>query len=175
MRLDAEGLDLLAADYVLGLLEGEARTAFEAQLTSDTKLQNLVNEWEARLVEVDAQTPAVEPSAHVWEQISAQIDAAPPPGTTTIRGSDGQWETIAPGATRKRLYTDVSNGWETYLLRIEPGTTLPAHGHSSPEECYVLEGEMIIGQAAFGAGDYHFAPAGVDHYHVSTNMGALVY
>lgn len=72
----AEQRDMLAAEFVLGTLEGEQRRAFEAEMADDPVLRDLVNAWEARLVDLNDTTAAVQPPQRVWMEIEQAI--APP-------------------------------------------------------------------------------------------------
>ena len=81
----------------------------------------------------------------------------------------------ADGIERKLLAADPAEGVHTYLLRLAPGAVVPAHGHPQPEECFVVEGGIRIGDLALHAGDFHFAAAGAAHPAVSSLDGAVVY
>jgi len=91
----------------------------------------------------------------------------------TVRAEDGLWRRIAPGAEMKALYQDGRS--HAFLIRLEPGATLPAHPHAADEECLVLEGEMHLGDLKFRAGDFHVARAGSAHGTVFSPSGGLVY
>ena len=91
----------------------------------------------------------------------------------TVRTTDGEWETFAPGATYKML--DDDGAMQAFLLRLEPGTRLPGHDHPGDEICLVLEGEVRLGDVGVAAGDYHLAYAGSMHGDIVTTTGALLY
>ena len=62
--------------------------------------------------------------------------------------ADGAWvETAAPGVRMKVLAIDRARDRVTMLLRGEPGVRYPAYRHSGPEECYVMSGSLIDGDA----------------------------
>ncbi len=46
--------DVLAGEYVLGLLEGEERATFEHRLARDRELQVVVAHWQSRFAPLDA-------------------------------------------------------------------------------------------------------------------------
>ena len=53
--------DVLAGEYVLGVLEGEERATFEHRFARDRELQALVAAWRARFAPLDATaTPIAE-------------------------------------------------------------------------------------------------------------------
>jgi anti-sigma-K factor RskA len=64
---------ILAAEYVLGTLHGQARRRFEHWMKSDPALRREVGRWEARLNPLNDTLPAVAPSPAVWKAIEARI------------------------------------------------------------------------------------------------------
>jgi quercetin dioxygenase-like cupin family protein len=91
----------------------------------------------------------------------------------TIRGADGRWLPLLPGIGIKLLREDAST--RSYLLRMAPGATLPAHDHSDDEECVVLEGDIRLGDVHARAGDYHLARSGLPHGDLRTDGGCLLF
>jgi hypothetical protein len=91
----------------------------------------------------------------------------------TVRGVEGVWVPLTAGIGMKLLREDA--GTRSYLLRMAPGTRLPAHGHSHEEECMVLEGDVWLGDVHAHAGDYHLARSGLPHGVVSTDGGCLLF
>jgi len=59
----------LAAEYVLGTLQGPARRRFERLLVEDRALQQLVQVWERRLAPWLAAVPAQPVPPEVWQRI----------------------------------------------------------------------------------------------------------
>lgn len=168
-----DDLELQAADFVLGVMDAEQRSAFERRLASDPSLREQVAMWEARLgADLSEEVPV---PTRIKRNLDAAIDASELPGTHTVRSGEGDWEIVAPGAARKSLHRDTEQGFETYLLRLSPGAELPGHGHSTSEECFVITGELIIGGVRFTEGDYHLAPAGVTHPDARSDLGGLVF
>ena len=119
--------------------------------------------------------PEVEPRASMWEAIEAALDAAGPPATVTVRKQEGEWRMLGPGLEIKVLMVDRDAGFQSFLLRLAPGCQLPPHDHGSLEECLLLEGDMLIGDRAYAAGDYHAALPGSRHAPISTRNGGLVF
>ncbi len=169
--------DGLAAEYVLGTLEGDGRRRFAEALARDPELQALVEEWQHRLQGLEPGSSEVEPSAGLWDKINAALDgaAASLPNSVTLRGDEGEWETLAEGVEKKLLYFDTAARSESYLLRIAPGTLLPSHDHSSAEECLVMEGTFDIGDIHLAAGDFHAIDAGTTHPDAFSEHGAVIY
>ena len=71
-----ERSDRLAAEYVLGTLHGRARRRFEALLPAHPALRQATADWERRLAQLAIATPAVTPSARVWQGIQQRLFAA---------------------------------------------------------------------------------------------------
>ena len=93
----------------------------------------------------------------------------------TIRSTEGEWIEILPNVEKKLLKVDSEAGTESYLLRMHPGGSLPAHLHDADELCYVIEGELSFGDFQLEAGDYHFAHKGSRHGVISTENGTLLF
>ncbi len=93
--------------------------------------------------------------------------------TLTIYAKLGEWTPVAPGVSAKKLYADASG--YSFLLRLEPGATLPAHPHDGDEECMVVEGEACIGDLNIVVGDYHLARRGSRHADMVSPTGALLF
>lgn len=172
---DSTDRDARAAEYVLGTLTGEARTALEAELAADADLQARVGLWQDRLHVLADRVEPVRPSDGVLAGIEAAIEGRPQPGSLTVRADEGDWLELFEGVHKKTLLLDERDGMESYLLRIEAGAACPSHSHTRTEECLVMEGEMIIGEARFHAGDYHAAPPDIPHLPIRSEIGALLF
>ena len=103
------------------------------------------------------------------------LEAVRTPATYTIAAGDQEWnDTPLPGIRVKVLAVDHERGLVTMLLSGEPGAVYPAHRHSTPEECYVIRGSVVIGGRVLRAGDFHHADADSDHGAITTTEGAEV-
>ena len=67
-----ELLEQLASSYVLGTLQGGARSRFERLRADRTDVQTLVTLWEVRLGELALAIPPEQPPPKVWAAISAR-------------------------------------------------------------------------------------------------------
>ncbi len=56
----------MAAEYVLGTLDGEERAQVEMMMSVDPEFKLVVEQWERRLGELHAMVGAVEPADEVW-------------------------------------------------------------------------------------------------------------
>ena len=89
--------------------------------------------------------------------------------------ADGQaWHDFTPGVQIQVLREH--DGVLSYLLRLAPGASLPAHRHPLDEECVVLAGTLQVGsQIEVGPGGYHLAPRGALHASISSATGATIF
>lgn len=69
-----------AGEYVLGVLRGEDRGRFEAEMARDPALAAEVAAWEERLLPLALAVPATDPPAHLWAGIERQIAHRKVPG-----------------------------------------------------------------------------------------------
>jgi len=92
----------------------------------------------------------------------------------TIAAGGGEWQPFIDGVRIKVLHEN--EGMLSYLLRLEPGASLPPHRHPVDEECVVLEGSVQVGSRhLMGPGDFHLARRGALHATISTTTGATVF
>ncbi|WP_298371379.1 anti-sigma factor [Azospirillum sp.] len=82
---DAQDPDLLAAEYALGTLRGDARAAFERDLVGDPALRASVARWQERLSGLLTEVEPVTPSAGLWTRILLTVDAADSLEPTRVR------------------------------------------------------------------------------------------
>jgi anti-sigma-K factor RskA len=70
---DREADDLLAGEYVLGLMEGPALAEFERRLAGDRVLEAAVARWREHFSALDATAPPVPASTALWQKIEASL------------------------------------------------------------------------------------------------------
>lgn len=128
----------------------------------------------ALLVALAPVQPPPDATARILRRRLAATGGGPAvPALVTIRGDAGTWDAYAPGIERKVLL-DQSDTF-AFLLRLQAGAQIPAHGHDAHEECLVLEGTVRIADQTVWAGDFHFAPRGVRHTPIVAVTAALLY
>lgn len=66
--------DDMAAEYVLGTLQGNVRVQFERLLREDANMRKMVHEWEARLFSLTNGIPPIKPRKRVWKSIQKRIN-----------------------------------------------------------------------------------------------------
>jgi anti-sigma-K factor RskA len=74
-HIDPPDDDLLAAEYVLGVLDAPAREAAARRIARERDFAALVSAWETRLVPWTADIAPVQPPLDVWNRISAALPA----------------------------------------------------------------------------------------------------
>lgn len=89
-------------------------------------------------------------------------------GNQLARSSQIEWKPLEePGVTglwTKVLRTDDAAGRApTFLLKLDPGATYPAHNHPGGEETFVLEGDIHLGPNHLHAGDYLYTAPNNKH------------
>jgi anti-sigma factor ChrR (cupin superfamily) len=112
-------------------------------------------------------------AARVKKRLLRRIAADSTPRHLTLPLGEGEWRPFGPGVTMKVLHREGDA--LSYLLRLAPGASLPAHRHPLDEECVVLEGEMHIGDLVVPAGGYHLGRKGVLHDRLTAPGGALIF
>lgn len=68
----------MAAEYVLGTLDGDERAQVETVMSVDPEFKLVVEQWERRLGELHAMVGAVEPAEEVWGKIRTAVTAIAP-------------------------------------------------------------------------------------------------
>ena len=131
------------------------------------------------LTAISQAVKALEPSPDRKAAMRARIfnrlkDAPPPEGTATIRAGEGGWIEVMPLVEMKLLRRDPVNNNQTALWRLKPGAIVPCHAHRLEEECWVVEGEIKIGDHYVRQGDMHIAQPGYDHPPIESACGALL-
>ncbi|MEY4516312.1 MAG: hypothetical protein RL180_658 [Pseudomonadota bacterium] len=76
-------LDLIAGQYVLGVLSPSARRRLEAKLLQDSALMDAVHQWERLLNPLAHWLPDAPVPDRVWQRINAQLDGQPTHATPT--------------------------------------------------------------------------------------------
>lgn len=94
--LDHEPEDLRYAEYVLGVLDADARAAIEREIAADPHAAAEVARWQRYLLPLAEDIPDSVPPGHVWARIQDRIGHAQPASRTTItRERNGWWNSLA--------------------------------------------------------------------------------
>ena len=70
---EPQGDDILAAEYVLGVLDRDARAEFERRMVNEPELERLVIDWQSKLSSFDEEFDEVAPPARVKREIDRQL------------------------------------------------------------------------------------------------------
>jgi anti-sigma-K factor RskA len=87
---------LLAAEYVLGVLDATARRDVEARIARDRAFAREVESWQAHFAPLADEIRSVEAPMHVWPRIRSALFAEKPRGG--LLESLGFWRTLAIGS-----------------------------------------------------------------------------
>jgi len=102
---------------------------------------------------------------------SSEID-----GLVTLRADEGAWEaTGVPGVEVRRLFVDRNDNRMTAMFRMAPGAAWPQHRHDGFEECFVVSGDLHVGdELVMRAGDFQRAHGGSHHPKQWTEGGCVL-
>lgn len=87
------GDDLLAAEYVLGVLSADERQIVSRRIDADTDFARLVDGWEVRLSPMAAAYPEIEPPASVKIALDRRLFAST--ATAPAEARAGLWSSLA--------------------------------------------------------------------------------
>jgi len=129
----------------------------------------------ARLMQAVEASPA-RSFSRSWQSLKSVTGQSFGKGLTTVLGgSEGFERTELAGIEVKPLHVDAPNRRVTMLVRMAPGTSYPAHRHATSEECFVVSGEIKVGERTLHAGDYQVAAEGSLHGVQSTEKGCVLF
>ena len=186
-----------AALYALGALPADEADSFAAHLNDCVLCRDEVSTLKSAVVGLHVLAPEARPrdelrarllarirpqkagaaqaaaSVQTWKDWPAELHAS---GEVIVRSADTTWQhTATRGVDVRRLFVDSAADRVTMLVRMAPGASYPAHRHAAPEECYVLEGDLLSGDRRMLAGDYKWsATESVDEIQ-STRGGCLLF
>lgn len=113
--------------------------------------------------------PSTEPVWDGWDDDATD-------GLYTLPADAGSWEeTGIDGIQVRRLFVDRKANRMTAMFRMAAGTAYVAHVHDGHEECFVLEGDLHVGEdIVMRAGDYQRASANSLHGRQWTEKGCVL-
>ncbi len=114
------------------------------------------------------------PRARMLANIKRRTTAPAPEGTYTVKASDGEWEPFADGIERRVILSDSGEGVETAIYRLEPGAKFLTHEHTHQEACWVVEGDVLVGDHLVQTGEMHVAETGYTHPEIVARTPALL-
>lgn len=193
MRIHAElDADLHArlVELVAGSLPaGEAR-ALERHLDDCAVCREAVAWMRPTLESLLSAPRPVVPPPNAWRRIAAGIAeaddgvqpwkrwrAAAEADSALVRSAAASgWRTTAiAGIEVRELSVEADGSAVTMLIRMRAGATYPAHEHAGPEECFVLEGDLVLDELEMRAGDFQRMEPGSAHPPQTTRAGCLLF
>lgn len=103
---------LIAAEYVLGVLDAAERRAVQARIAREPALQAEIEYWEARLGALASEIKPIDPPQQIWANIEAAI--APPTGRGRLWENLVFWRWTAVGSAALAAASLVA---AVYLVR----------------------------------------------------------
>ena len=110
--------DRLAAEYVLGTLQGPARRRFEVLLGAHPALRSAVAQWQARLAPLAISVAAVKPPERVWRGIEGRLfaDRAVAPNEAPAHW----WQRLAPWRALSGVATAAAVAMAMLAIQVPP-------------------------------------------------------
>lgn len=130
---ELSGDDLLAAEFALGLLEGEELLMARSRLAREPELGDKVAFWQDRLAPLMDEIVGAAPGDEVWQRIRAALDAEASQVETRVVSID-------PRLRKWQLATWISSAAAVLLLAVVlwPQTsTAPQPGPATPQQTLV--------------------------------------
>ena len=176
-QIHIEEIEAQAALYALGALTADETAHFKERVKSGCPLcQAELQECRrvAAVLAFAASEAAPPPSLRA--RLLDRIGVQPVGGTSSlgegllVRANDTDWKRLpVPGVETRSLY-----GQKTFLVRMAPKSSIPAHDHGEAEQCLVLEGSVSSDGVTAYAGDYTYMPAGSSHHPLYSEDGCLL-
>jgi anti-sigma factor ChrR (cupin superfamily) len=166
-----------AALYLLGALDPDAARAFARHLeTGCPACRTERDGFDGVTAGLALSVPPVAPPPALRDRLlaAARASATPPSGLHFVGVAEGTWITLRPGLEKKDLSAGVADAPSIYLLRLAPGIVVRTHRHDRTEDCYVVAGDLRVGEHLLHTGDHHRAEAGTEHLGLVTRDGALL-
>lgn len=101
--IDPVERDLLAGEYVLGVLDAEQRREIELALGADRELRAAIAFWERKLQPLSALAEPRNPPADIWDAIATRVSPAAGPSRRRTGATPWRWSTAAFAAVAAAL------------------------------------------------------------------------
>jgi ChrR Cupin-like domain len=164
----------LAPLYALNVLSQEEKIWVEQELVESPELEEELTAYQSAITSIPYSAPAlpmaVDLKARLFDRlgldtpVSEMVPARIPVPYLAIRSQDLDWQPYAtPGVAIAIVHRDESTRELVGFLRAEAGVRYPFHSHAKSEELFMLEGDLVIGNEVYGAGDYIRSSPGSSH------------
>ena len=116
---ELDDIDALAAEYVLGTLSREERLAAAVRRTTEKTLDDAIVAWERRLGPLGEVVAPVQPPAHLYNKIRAQIGLSAhvvslKTRETVLARRGNRWRNATAGMTALAASLAGVVGWQDY-------------------------------------------------------------
>ena len=118
--------------------------------------------------------PSQSAHARMLANVKRRTQAEAPAGTYTVRASEVPWEAFDQGIERKKVVADHGDGTHSCIYRLQPGAKFRSHAHSRQETCWVISGEILVGEHPLLAGDMHVAEMEFEHPEILARSEAVL-
>lgn len=165
--------DMDAALLAAGALTPQETSLLRARLARDPALKAKAGEWEDALAPLGGLAGEIAPPADLLDRIEGRLDRRERLAqlSRTLDANAGEWIVFGPGLRYKELSRDEALRRRTIYLEADAGARIPAHDHLQDEECYMICGDLQIGEESLGPHDYLFAPKGTRHPELYSRAG----
>lgn len=164
----------LAPLYALDLLNEQEKAWVEQQVAECPDLAEELSGYQSAVTALPYSVPALSMAEDLKERLltglnlevpsSDPIPAPVSPAYVAIRSQDLNWQPHPiPGVMVAIVHRDEVKREIVGFLRAEPGVRYPWHRHAAIEEIFMLEGDLVIEDEVYGAGDYIRSSSGSSH------------
>ncbi len=137
MRYNAEQVDSLAAEYVLGTLHGSARRRFERLITDRGDVRIAVWLWERHLNGIATGLKPRKPPQHVWKNIRRRIEEPKPARMGLFSAWRGLWFALP---------TAIAAAWlAVTLLPVPTADRIAVFADQNAQTMWVISADLENG------------------------------
>jgi anti-sigma-K factor RskA len=151
--MSSDEKDMLAGEYVLGLLGAAEAAAVARDAETDRELARAIAFWQARFDPLADSLPPVPPTRQLWARIAADMaPASAPPEVVSPRSPVRQaWRGVAIGSLLLAASLAAFIGWQRLVapapglaFKAEALLTAPGSFVASARVQVVASGEMVL-------------------------------
>lgn len=161
----------LAPLYVLDLLSKEEKVWVEQQVSDCPDLAEELASYHSAVTAIPYSVPTLPIAENLKNRLFERLKLDAPPDLPksdtrflNVRSQDLNWQPHpVSGVFVAIVHTDKVKREIVGFLRAEPGVHYPFHLHAANEEILMLEGDLVVGDKVFGAGDYIRSNPGSSH------------
>jgi ChrR Cupin-like domain len=156
----------LAPFYALDVLSEEEKIWVEEQIADCPDLSEELATYQLAVEAIPYSIPDLPMSDNLKDRLFERLELEVPPAETVsevtpvnhlgMRASELNWQPhpLASGVTIAIVHRDEIKREIVGFLKAEAGVRYPLHLHRGIEELFMLEGDLIVDDLVYGAGDY---------------------